>query len=145
MAESDVPNWLNSSFLETALRSGGYGPSVTVTASEIGRATGPGDNYACEIYRAKLQVTLEGRRSTVTLIVKAQPLEGEMCQVNILFCLVIYIRDIPSILNRKTLSIFLLHIQLLYVYIYMYIYTYIYMCVLLIDIFVYHIIIIIKK
>jgi hypothetical protein len=77
---------------------------VTVTASEIGRATGPGDNYASDIYRAKLQVTLEGRRSTVSLIVKAQPAEGGMAQVNTLFCLVIYIRDIRSILNRKTLS-----------------------------------------
>jgi hypothetical protein len=75
MAESDVPNWLNSSFLETALRSGGYGPSAIVTASEIGRATGPGDNYLSDIYRAKLQVTLEGRQSTVSLIEKAQPAE----------------------------------------------------------------------
>jgi hypothetical protein len=91
MAETDVPNWLNSSFLETALRSGGYGPSVTVTSSEIGRATGPGDNYVCDIYRAKLQVTLEGRRSTVSLIVKAQPAEGEMAQVNLFFCLMICI------------------------------------------------------
>jgi hypothetical protein len=84
MAETDVPNWLNSSFLETALRSGGYGPSVTVNSSEIGRATGVGDNYVCEIYRAKLQVTLEGRQSTVSLIVKAQPPEGELAQVNTL-------------------------------------------------------------
>jgi hypothetical protein len=92
MAKTDVPNWLNSSFLETALRSGGYGPSVTVNSCEIGRATGAGDNYACDIYRAKLQVTLEGRRSTVSLIVKSIPTEGEMPKVNILFCLIyIYI------------------------------------------------------
>jgi hypothetical protein len=92
MAESDIPNWLNSSFLETALRSGGYGPSVTVTSSEIGRATGPGDNYLSDIYRAKLQVTLEGRRSTVSLIVKVTPNKEELAQVNskILLCLMIY-------------------------------------------------------
>jgi hypothetical protein len=111
MAETDVPNWLNSSFLETALRSGGYGPSVRVTSSEIGRATGAGDNYACDIYRAKLQVTLEGRRSTISLIVKAQPAKGEMSKVNILFFLLVYVRDYRRTLNRKTVSTFLLLIR----------------------------------
>jgi len=82
MAETDIPNWLNSSFFETALRSGGYGPNVTVTSSEIGRATNAGDNYACDIWRAKLQVTLDGRRSTLSLIVKAQPAKEEMAKVN---------------------------------------------------------------
>jgi hypothetical protein len=89
MAETDVPNWLNGSFFETALRSGGYGPSVTVTSCEIVRATGAGVNYACEIYRAKLQLILESRRMTVSLIVKAQPAEGEMSTVNILSCIMI--------------------------------------------------------
>jgi hypothetical protein len=86
MAEPDIPNWLNISFFETALRSGGYGTNVTVNSSEIGRATGAGDNYACDILRAKLQVTLDGRRSTLSLIVKAQPTMEEMAKVNILFC-----------------------------------------------------------
>jgi hypothetical protein len=102
MAETDAPNWLNSSFLETALRSGGYGPSVTVTASEIGRATSAGDNYVCDVYRAKLQVTLEGRKSTVSLIVKATPANEESSKVNILFCVVIYVRDICTTFNCKT-------------------------------------------
>jgi hypothetical protein len=132
MAETDVPNWLNSSFLETALRSGGYGPSVTVTSSEIGRATGAGDNYLSDVYRAKLQVTLEGRRLTVSLIVKAQPAEGEAAEVNIrvVFCLMIYIGDIRSILNRKTLSIFFLHIHVCG-YVYM-CYQYVRMCNILV-------------
>jgi len=82
MAETDIKNWLNSSFFETALRSGGYGSNVTVTSSEIGRATNAGDNYACDIWRAKLQVTLDGRRSTVSLIVKAQPIKEETAKVN---------------------------------------------------------------
>jgi len=85
MAESDVPNWLNSSFFETALRSGGYGPNVTVISSEIGRATGAGENYLSDIYRAKLQVTLDGRRSTLSLIVKSLPEKGELAKVNIIF------------------------------------------------------------
>jgi hypothetical protein len=55
---------------------------VAVTSSEIGRATSAGDNYGSNIYRAKLQVILEGRRSTVSLIVKAQPLNGKFGQVN---------------------------------------------------------------
>jgi len=82
MAETVIPNWLNSTFFETALRSGGYGPNVTVTSREIERATNAGDNYACEIWRAKLQVTLDGRQSTLSLIVKAQPTKEEMAKVN---------------------------------------------------------------
>jgi len=54
MAETDIPNWLNISFFEAALRSGGYGPNMTVTSSEIGRATGAGENYSSDIFRAKL-------------------------------------------------------------------------------------------
>ena len=82
MAETNITSWLNSSFFETALRAEGYGPSVTVTSSEIGRVTEAGDNYACDIWRAKLQVTLDGRRSTLSLIVKAQPTKEETAKVN---------------------------------------------------------------
>jgi hypothetical protein len=85
MAETDIPKWLDISFFETALRSGGLGPNVRVTASEIGRATAAGENYSSDIFRAKLQVTLDGRRSTVSLIVKTQHEKGEMAKVNILF------------------------------------------------------------
>jgi hypothetical protein len=65
MGETEIPNWLNNSFFETALSSGGCGPNVTVTLTEIERATGAAENYACNIFRAKLQVTLDGRRSTL--------------------------------------------------------------------------------
>ena len=109
MAETDTPSWLNSSFFETALRSGGYGPSVTVTACEIGRGTVAGDNYVCIIYRAKLQVTLEGRLSSLSLIVKSQPAKGEAMKVNIFLRIMLHISEICTILNRKTL--FLLHIH----------------------------------
>jgi len=99
MAETDIPNWLNSSFFETALRSGGYGQNVTVTSSEIGSATAAGENYASDIFRAKLQVTVDGRRSTISLIVKSQREKGEMAKVNILFCVMLHIGDIRSMLN----------------------------------------------
>jgi len=82
MAETYIPNWLNNSFFETALRSGGYGLNVKVTSCEIGRASNAGDNYACDIIRAKLQVTLDGRRLTLSLIVKATPTKEEMAKVN---------------------------------------------------------------
>jgi hypothetical protein len=103
MAETDIPNWLNISFFETALKSGGYGPNVTVTSSEIGRAAGAGDNYVCDIWGAKMQVTLNGRRSTLSLIVKAQPTKEVMGKVNKLFCLMLHIRYFRSIFNRDTL------------------------------------------
>jgi len=119
MAETDAPNWLNNSFFETALRSGGYGPNVTVTSSEIGRATGAGENYSSDIFRAKLQVTLDGRRSTLSLIVKSQPEKGEMAKVNILFCVMLHVRDIRSILKGNTLSIILLHIYHVHIRMYL--------------------------
>jgi hypothetical protein len=118
MAEIDIPNWLNNSFFETALRSGGYGQNVMVTSSEIERATGAGDNYACDIWRAKLQVTLNGRRSTLTLIVKAQPTKEELAKVNILFCLTLHISYIRSTFNRNTLYVLLLHTYNLHIHIY---------------------------
>jgi hypothetical protein len=115
MAEIEIPDWMNNSFFEKALSSGGYGPNVTVTSSEIGRATNPGDNYMCDILRAKLQVTLDGRRSTLTLIVKFQPDKEEMAKVNILFCLVLHIGDMRRILNRNTRYIFSLHMYQLHI------------------------------
>jgi hypothetical protein len=118
MGETDIPNWMNSSFFETALRSGIYGSNVTVTSSEIERATGAGDNYACDIWRAKLQVKLDGRRSTLSLIVKAQPTKEGMAKVNILFCLMLHIRYIRSIFNRNTLYVLLLHIYYMHIRIY---------------------------
>ena len=90
MAETEIPNWLNSSFFETALRSGGYGQNVTLTTSEIGRATNAGDNYVCDILRAKLQVKLDGHRSTLSLIVKTLPAKEEMAKVNILYCVMLH-------------------------------------------------------
>jgi hypothetical protein len=116
MAENDTPDWLNNSFFETALRSGGYGPNVTVTNSEIGRATGAGENFACDILRARLQVTLDGRRSTLSLIVKSQLEEGEMAKVNTLFCLMLHVRDIRSALISNTVYFF--HIFTMYTYLY---------------------------
>jgi len=106
MAQTDIPNWLNFSFFETALRSAGYGPNVTVTSSEIGRATAAGENYASDIFRAKLQVTLDGRQTALSLIVKSQPEKGEVAKVNILFCVMLHVRDIRSVLKSNTLSIF---------------------------------------
>lgn len=81
MAETDTPNWLNNSFLETALKSGEYGPNVTVTSSEVRRATAAGDNYASDIYRATVRVTLEGRGKTLSLIVKSQPAKEEIAKI----------------------------------------------------------------
>jgi hypothetical protein len=101
MAETDIPKWLDNSFFETALRSGGYGPYVTVTASEIGRATVAGENYGSNMFRAKLQVTQDGRLSTLSLIVKLQPEKGELAKVNILIWLMKYIRDNCNIFNSN--------------------------------------------
>jgi hypothetical protein len=117
MAETDTPNWLNSSFCETALRSGGYGPRVAVTACQIGRGTVAGDNYICDIYRAKLQLALEGRPSSVSLIVKSQPAKGEMFKVNTSFCIMLHVRKFPIFLNIKTLILKLVHYVLIRVYI----------------------------
>jgi len=108
MAESDIPKWLNSSFFETALRSAGYGPNVTVTSSEIGRATAPGENFFSDIFRAKLQVTVDSRRSTLSLILKLQLEKGELATVYILFSFMIHLSFIRRILKSNTMSILLI-------------------------------------
>jgi hypothetical protein len=109
MAETDIPNWLNNSFFETALRSGGYGPNVTVTSSEIGRATGVGDNFASDIFRTKLQVTLDGHRSILSLIVKSELEKGEIAKVSIFFCIMLHINYFHTDFNRNTIYIFVIY------------------------------------
>ena len=113
-----MPNWLNSSFFETALRSAGYGPNVTVTSSEIGRATAAGENFACDIFRAKMQVTLDGRRSILSLILNSVPEKGEIAKVNILFCVMLHVRDIRSVLNSNSLPKLLLYIYHVHIRLY---------------------------
>ena len=68
-----------------------------MTSSEIGRATAAGENYFCDIFRAKLQVTMDGCQTALSLIVKSLPEKGEMAKVNILFCVMLHARDIRSI------------------------------------------------
>jgi hypothetical protein len=118
LAEIDIPNWLNSSFFETALRSGGYGPNVTVTSSEVGPATVAGVSFSCDILRAKLQVTLDGRPTTLSLIVKAKLTKGEMAKVNTLFCSC-YIYVIT--LNLNKMSTVLLRTRIYHVHICIYV------------------------
>jgi hypothetical protein len=77
---------------------------VTVTSSEIGRATAAGENYSSDIFRAKLQVTLDGRPLNLSLIVKSVRENGEMAKVNILFCAMLHVRDIRSVLKSKILT-----------------------------------------
>jgi hypothetical protein len=89
-----------------------------VTSSEIGRATAAGENYACDIFRAKLQVALDGRRSTLSLIVKSVRVKGVLAKVNILFHLMLHVRDIRSVLNSSKLSIILLHMYNAHTFIY---------------------------
>jgi hypothetical protein len=117
MAETDTPNWLNSSFFETALRAGGYGPRVAVTACQIGRATVAGDNSICAIYRAKLRLALKGRLSSLSLIVKSEPAQGEMFKVNISFFIILDICKVPIFFILKTLILKLIHYALVRIYV----------------------------
>ena len=77
---------------------------MTVTSSEIGRATVAGENYSSDIFRAKLQVTLDGRPLNLSLIVKSVRENGEMAAVNIMFCVMLHVRDIRSVLKSKILT-----------------------------------------
>ena len=91
---------------------------MTVTSSEIELAAAVGDNYSCDIFGANIQVTVDGRRSTLSLIVKSVPEKGEMSKVNILLCAMLHVRDIRSVLNSNTLSILWLHIYHVHIRLY---------------------------
>jgi hypothetical protein len=78
---------------------------VTVTSSEIERAAAAGENYSSDIFRAKFQVTLDGRRSNLSLIVNSVPEKGEIAKVNILFCAMLHVRDIRRILKSNALPL----------------------------------------
>jgi hypothetical protein len=81
MSESTEPNWLNRSFLERALKSGADGSRVTVTSSDVERATAAGDNYASDIYRVNVHLIRNGQPETMSLIIKSEPPEEEMHKV----------------------------------------------------------------
>jgi hypothetical protein len=79
---ADTPDWLNSSFLERALRSAADGSSVTVTSSDVTRATAAGDNYVSDIYRTIVRMIRDGQPETTSLIVKSDSEREEMSKVN---------------------------------------------------------------
>lgn len=82
MTDIIKPKWLDDSFLEIALRSGANGSSMTVTSSDVIRATVAGDNYASDIYRVTVRFTRDGQADTISLIVKSEPTKEELSKVN---------------------------------------------------------------
>jgi hypothetical protein len=81
MSESIEPKWLNRSFLERALKSGADGSRVTVTSSDVERATAAGDNYGSDIYRVNVRLIRNGQPETMSLIIKSQPAKEELYKV----------------------------------------------------------------
>ena len=84
MAETP-PSWLNSEYLEEALRSNGNNPDITVTSCEIKPATLAGDHYTSEMYRATLQTEDNGKTEEISVIIKCEVREGELSRVSILY------------------------------------------------------------
>jgi hypothetical protein len=81
MSESTEPDWLNRSFLETALKSGADRSRVTVISSDVERATAAGDNYASDMYRVNVRLIRNGQPETMSLIIKSEPAKEEMYKV----------------------------------------------------------------
>ncbi|XP_021928776.1 uncharacterized protein LOC110834189 isoform X2 [Zootermopsis nevadensis] len=81
MTDIIKPKWLDDSFLEIALRSGANGSSMTVTSSDVIRATVAGDNYASDIYRVTVRFTRDGQADTISLIVKSEPTKEELSKM----------------------------------------------------------------
>ncbi|XP_069690920.1 uncharacterized protein [Periplaneta americana] len=79
MAESDqkedsFPSWMNNSFFEMALRSGENNSNITVTSTDVQRATAPGENFMSEIYRVTVQMVRGDESEKKSLIVKITPI-----------------------------------------------------------------------
>jgi hypothetical protein len=81
MGESIEPKWLNRSYLERALKSGADRSLVTVTSSDVERATAAGDNYCSDMYRVNVRLIRNGQPETMSLIIKTEPAKEEMNKV----------------------------------------------------------------
>lgn len=70
------PEWLTNSFLESALREGLKCPQLSLVSCNIKPATAAGDNYASQMFRAKLELVKTPSLSPekMSIVMKTNPL-----------------------------------------------------------------------
>lgn len=74
VVESSLPEFLNKSFFEEALRNGFNNPDIILYEWSVTMGSKSGDNYCSEIYRANIVYGHSGARGiNISLIVKAMP------------------------------------------------------------------------
>ena len=79
--KSASKEWINNTFLEKVLTSSQADECIKVTSYEIARATALGDNFASDMYRVSVQYQRGRQQETISLIVKAEPSNEEICKV----------------------------------------------------------------
>ncbi|KAJ9579379.1 hypothetical protein L9F63_024515 [Diploptera punctata] len=71
MAEN-TPSWINSEFLEKALRFNGKHPDIEVISYEIAPAASASDHYGSVMYRVAVITSENGKTDTISVIVKCE-------------------------------------------------------------------------
>ncbi|KAJ9590309.1 hypothetical protein L9F63_027852, partial [Diploptera punctata] len=74
------PSWINSEFLEKALRSNGKHPDVRVISFDIKRAALAGDHYGSEMYRATVKTRENGNTEETSVIIKLELTRGQLSE-----------------------------------------------------------------
>ncbi|XP_069690902.1 uncharacterized protein [Periplaneta americana] len=81
--EVTKPEWMSTSFFESALRFSEEDNNITVISSEVKAATVPGDNYVSDMYRAVVKFKRGSDTVEKSIIVKASKptSEGVMAKI----------------------------------------------------------------
>ncbi|XP_069690925.1 uncharacterized protein [Periplaneta americana] len=79
--EDLAPRWMDKTFFEKALQSSDGDPDLTVTSTQVERATALGDNFLSVMYRVTVQVKRGDKTEERSLIVKTEPTMEAMVQV----------------------------------------------------------------
>ncbi|KAJ9582753.1 hypothetical protein L9F63_022898 [Diploptera punctata] len=75
------PSWINSEFLEKAVKFDRKNPDIEIISFDIKRAAAAGDHYGSEMYRATVKTKENGKNEEISLIVKCNHQEGEMSKI----------------------------------------------------------------
>jgi Ecdysteroid kinase-like family len=71
--DGEVPAYFDAAFFEKVLRKSTDSRDVVVRGVNLRIATAPGDNYTSEIYRARIEFTMDGESRHLSLIIKNMP------------------------------------------------------------------------
>ena len=79
---STIPDWINSDFLQKALRTNEEYSNITVTSCKAEPAAAAGKNFSSELYRVTLETEHKGKTEQKSVIVKCAVQTGQLSEVS---------------------------------------------------------------